>query len=354
MRKYFIIVSILLNATVVLSQSDSIETCNASCICSTDPTPAGVMISHVHDKNEWMLSYRNMNMGMNGLLSGSKSVTDIDVFTNYIMSPTSMKMEMHMIMGMYGITDRLTAMVMLNYYTSSMYMSMFMADGYNHADMVGMDGMSATSLNNHEMKTSGFSDTKIKFLYGLKKHRNYQVLVNLGCNIPSGSIRVKGSPTNMMYPNNRFPYGMQLGSGTFDLLPGISYLFQKSRSTFSSQIFSVLHLGYNQVGYKVGNEITLNSWFAYSWLKNFSTSIRIEGTVSSEIQGFDPTLYSFNEPSANPMNYGGVKAFSYLGTTYQFKNNRLGIEYGIPIYQNLNGIQMKQNQSVLASWSYAF
>ena len=143
MRKYFIIVSILLNTTVVLSQSDSLETCNASCICSTDPTPSGVMISHVHYKNEWMVSYRYMNMGMNGLQSGVKSISENDVFTNYIMSPSSMKMDMHMLMGMYGITDRLTAMVMLNYTTSSMDMNMFSTDGHNHA---GMDGMSTSTM----------------------------------------------------------------------------------------------------------------------------------------------------------------------------------------------------------------
>jgi hypothetical protein len=345
-----------IKVSFVFSQSDTLESCNASCICSTDPTPAGVMISHVHSKNEWMVSYRFMTMGMDGLLSGTKSIPTNDVFTNYIMSPTSMKMDMHMLMAMYGITDRLTAMVMLNYNMSSMGMEMFTTDGHNHA---GMEGMTATSMSNHTMNSNGFSDTKLQFLYGLKKHKNYQILVNLGCNIPTGSIQFKGSSSDMMYPNNRLPYGMQLGSGTFDALPGLTYLYQKNDLTYSIQASSIVRLGYNQVGYKLGDEASLNTWLAYTWLDNLSSSVRFEGTVASDISGFDPTIYAYNEPSANRLNYGGQKLTSYIGSTYQFQkgileNNRLGIEFGLPIYQQLNGIQMKQGLSFFASWSYAF
>ncbi len=359
MKYLTILFLVFLKVNFTLSQSDSVELCGNSCVCSTDPTPAGVMISHVHSKNEWMVSYRYMNMGMNGLLTGSKSISENEVFTNYIMSPSSMKMDMHMIMGMYGITDRLTLMVMLNYTTSSMDMNMFTSDNHNHEGMVGMEGMSNSNLSNHTMKSIGLSDSKIQFLYGLKKHKNYQVLANLGCNIPNGSIEVKGASTDMMYPSNRLPYGMQLGSGTFDLLPGVTYLYQKNDLTVSVQASSVVRLGYNKVGYKLGNEAGINAWIAYTWLDNLSSSFRIEGNVTSKIQGVDPTIYAFNEPSAYRLNYGGEKAISYIGTTYQFqkgilKNNRIGIEYGLPIYQNLNGIQMKQNQTVYASWSYAF
>lgn len=353
---YFIL---LFQTQSSFSQSDSIETCDASCICSTDPTPAGVMISHVHSKNEWMISYRFMNMGMKRLQSGAKSISENDVFTNYIMSPSSMKMDMHMLMGMYGLTDRLTAMIMFNYSISSMDMDMFTSDGHNHPGMVGMEGMSSTSMSNHTMNSSGFSDTKLQFLYGFKKHKNYQILVNLGCNIPTGSIQAKGLNSDMMYPNNRLPYGMQLGSGTFDILPGVTYLHQKNDLTYSFQASSVVRLGYNQVGYKLGNETSLNVWLAYTWIDNLSTSLRLEGNIVSNVKGGDPTIYAYNEPSSNRLNYGGKKVTSYLGTTYQFqkgilKNNRIGIEYGIPIYQNLNGIQMKQNQTVFASWSYTF
>jgi hypothetical protein len=337
-------------------QSDSLESCNSSCICSSDPTPAGVMISHIHSKNEWMISYRYMNMGMNDLLSGTKSISDQEVFTNYLMSPNSMRMDMHMLMGMYGITDRLTAMLMLNYNSSSMDMSMLTSEGHNHKGMVGM---STSSSSNHIMKTSGFSDTKIQFLYGLKKHKNYQIFASVGCNIPTGSIQVKGSSTDMMYSNNRLPYGTQLGSGTFDFLPGVTYFYQKNDFSYNVQVSSTLRLGYNKIGYNLGNDVSFNSWFAYNWFENLSSSLRLEGNISNRIQGIDPTIYAFNEPSSNRLNYGSKKIISFLGTTYKFqkgtlKNNRIGVEFGLPIKQNVNGIQMKQSQSINVSWSFTF
>ena len=40
---------------------------------------------------------------------------------------------------------------------------------------------------------------------------------------PTGSIRQRSTASGM---NERLPYPMQLGSGTFDFLPGVTYLGQ--------------------------------------------------------------------------------------------------------------------------------
>lgn len=341
---------------VSFSQTDSLpESCSSSCLCSIDPTPAGVMISHVHQKNEWMISYRLMNMDMNGVLNGSKSIPSNDVFANYLMSPSKMRMDMHMLMGMVGITDRLTSMVMFNYGVNSMEMTPFTIEGHIHPGMEGMN----TKTGAHSMKTAGFGDVKVQLLYGLIQRSNQQLLISGGLSLPVGSIQKKGSSVDMMYPNSRFPYSMQLGSGTVDFLPCINYLYQISDFTFNAQVSSVVRLGYNRVGYKLGNELTINPWIAYNWIDNLTSSVRFETTIWNKINGIDPTVYSYNEPSANSLNYGGKRANLFLGSTYQFQNgffakNRFGIEYGIPVYQNLNGIQMNLKHSIYLSWSITF
>jgi hypothetical protein len=339
----------------VYSQSDSLEICTDKCMCSTDPTPAGVMISHVHEKNEWMFSYRYMNMGMNGLLTGTKSISNDDVFVYYLMSPEKMRMDMHMLMGMYGVTDRLTAMVMLNYGVNSMTMSMLPTDDHSMMNMPGMDHSANNMMDT--MKTSGLGDIKLHALYGLIKSENHQLLLSTGVSFPLGNINLKGIETDMMYPNQRLPYAMQMGTGTFDFMPCINYIFQKNKLTFSTQVSSVIRPNYSVYGYKWGNEGTINTWFAYNWLKNLSSSIRFEGTILERIKGYDPTVYYLNELSANPFNYGGEKVTTYIGSTFQFKNgfmknSRIGVEYGLPIYQSVNGMQMKLTQSIFASLSY--
>ncbi len=352
-RNAFCWILFLVHFISVQAQDQSkLETCDKGCCCSSDPTPAGVMISHVHQKNEWMISYRYMDMGMSGVLDGTKSVDANSVYTNYLMSPNTMRMDMHMLMGMYGITDRLTTMVMLNYNVNSMTMTMLPT-----VSMPGMDMGPSGSMP--PMKTTGIGDLKLHFLYGLINGNYHQLLVSGGVNIPLGSIQQKGDRSHVMYPNQRLPYMMQLGSGTVDVLPCVNYLYQKNDLTFSSQLSSTIRTAMNQFGYKWGNEAVLNTWFAYNWLGNLSSSVRLEGCVQGKMTGFDPTLYRYNEPSANSLNYGGEKVNTYIGSTYHFKsgflkNNRLGVEYGIPLYQNVNGLQMKGKQSIYASWSVTF
>lgn len=330
--------------------------CAEGCFCGTNPTPAGVMISHVHLKGEWMLSYRYMSMEMKDAQSGRTGIGRDEIFSRYLMAPEKMRMDMHMLMMMYGMTDRLTGMAMLNYNVNSMEMAMFPAIAHVHG---GMDDTPSGHSNGHTMKSSGIGDLKLYLLYGLMKRADRQLVLSAGVSLPSGNILTKGNGDDMMYPDGRYPYSMQLGSGSVDLMPGITYLVQSGKTTFSTQLSSLIRTGYNSVGYKLGNEMGLNLWFAYQWMRFLSSSMRLEGNWSGNIDGVDPSLYAFSEISSNPYNYGGRRAGLYLGSAIQpdggiLRNHKVGIEYGIPVYQNLNGVQMKSTHSLFASWTLTF
>ncbi len=332
------------------SQEDSLSCCH-ECVCLFDPTPSGVMISHVHKKRQWMFSYRYMNMNMGNMLIGKQKVSDEYIFTNYLMSAGNMQMDMHMLMGMYGLTNRLTLMGMLNYISSSMDMKMLSGTVHTH-NGVSSDKMDMT------MKTSGLSDLKVHMLYGLVNRSRHHLLLSAGLSIPSGNVNIKGG-SNSMYKDERLPYSMQLGSGTVDVLPGLNYLYQKGKITWSSQITSVIRIGNTKIGYRLGNEITTNHWLAFRWANNFSSSIRLEGSTAEYIKGMDKTLYPGNEPAANPYNYGGQRINGFVGTNFHFtkgflNGNRIGLEYGMPFYQNLFGPQMGVNSSLYASWNISF
>lgn len=336
----------------VISQEDS-TTCDISCICLGDISPAGIMISHVHPKKEWMLSYRYMQMGMGEPIHGNSSTTALDVYSSYLAYNPSMKMDMHMVMGMVGISDRLTGMVMFHYIQNSMPMEIF----GNHIHT--MSGMTMSANTSMEMRTSGMGDVKLHALYGIVKNRTTQVVLSLGASLPIGTIYQKGSQDDMFYAGTRLPYMMQLGSGTWDLLPGITFVTQKNAFALSTQVLGNLHLNKNNVGYRFGNEISANIWFGYNWWKGFGSTIRIEGSTIDKIDGFDKTIYAYNEIAANPINYGGTRIQGLVGLTYQFEkgfiaNHRVAVEFGLPLYQNVNGFQNKLKQTWMASWSYSF
>lgn len=341
----------MLQQVCLLAQTSTDTTqCNNFSCCSTDLTPAGVMISHVHPKNEWMISYRYMDMYMDDLISGSHSESKDAVFANYLMAPERMNMQMHMLMGMYGITDRFTTMVMVPYQVNSMDMSMFTA-GHVH-------GSTTMSSPTHTLLTNGLGDIKLHLLYAIFQRSTCQLLANVGVSVPTGSIKEKGKSSDPMYPDKRYPYNMQPGSGSVEVLPGITYIYQKNSFAWSSSLSGIYRCNYNNIGYKLSPELNINSWIAYQWLNSISSSIRVDGNFSGHIQGTDPQQYAFLEPATDPNSYGSEKANVYVGSSFHLKGaltkHRLSAEFGVPFYQYVYGVQLKQKYAINASWIYQF
>ncbi|MEM7730934.1 MAG: transporter, partial [Pseudomonadota bacterium] len=126
--------------------------------------------------------------------------------------PTEMSMNMHMVGAMYAPTDWLTLMAMGSYVTKDM----------DHITFMGPAG--TTRLGTFTTNSSGFGDTKLGGLVRLYEDETHHLHANIGFSLPTGSITETDrvlAPTGMR-PTLRLPYAMQLGSGTFDLLPGLT------------------------------------------------------------------------------------------------------------------------------------
>ena len=337
------------------------QTCDSMSVCdcaTKDLSPSGIMLGHEHGKGTWKISYRYMNMVMEGNLSGTEKVNDNYVFNKYIMSPQNMHMDMHMIMGMYGITNKFSLMAMFNYNVMSMNMNML--PGTMHMHMSGSTMvMSESTSNAMRSKSSGLGDTKLYLVYTLVNHNQHHIMLSEGFNIPTGSIHVKGANDDMMYPGEQLPYMMQMGSGSFDFMPGVTYLLKTNKTSFSTQVTSVIRPFSNSVNYHLGNELTLNAWVAHKWLPWISTSARAEGNFIGAIVGQDNQLVQVMEPDANPKCYGGRFVNAYVGLNFYLtkgwlKNNKLSVEFGMPVYQNVNGIQLAQKSTLSAGWLISF
>ncbi|MEM7494361.1 MAG: transporter, partial [Pseudomonadota bacterium] len=101
---------------------------------ATDHAPIGVMADHRHEEGEWMVSYRYMYMDMSGSRDGTDTLSPEEIVTGFAnpfanppmsppnlrVVPTDMPMQMHMVGGMYGLSDRVTLMIMGHYLTKEM------------------------------------------------------------------------------------------------------------------------------------------------------------------------------------------------------------------------------------------
>jgi hypothetical protein len=65
------------------------------------------------------------------------------------------------------------------------------------------------------------------------------------------------------------------------------------------------------------------------------------------------------DPAADVNNYGGSRALIYGGLNAVvpsgvLKRLRISVEYGLPFYQNLNGVQMSLKSTLYTSIQYGF
>jgi hypothetical protein len=327
----------------VVSASLAQDLCKEDC-CPVELNPAGLMIGGIHNKGQFMASYKFMGMYMNGLQQGNTIIPAASVFDRYISSSDQMYMQMHMLMLMYGITSGITVMGMTGYNRLSMNMLM-MPGSHGHGDQNKPDWVNNTA----------FTDSRILVLGSLLNKKVHEAEAGAGVSLPTGTISATGNE-NSMYPGQRLPYSMQTSSGTFDILSCFTYRYHGNRIIAGTQLSGVLRTGLNKLGYRQGNEVSLNEWFNFRFSRLLNTSLRAELIWSGKMSGMDTGLYKWMEPSADPFNYGGFRSSIFAGAGFNFnkgilKGNSPALEVGIPVYQYLTGIQMKSKVYLNFSWT---
>lgn len=302
--------------------------------------PISVMGDHMHGKGEWMVSYRYMYMNMGELKQGSDDASFDDALADYIVTPTSMPMNMHMLGAMFAPSDKITLMAMFNYLSMEM----------DHITRMG--GTFTT-------ESSDFGDIQLAILYKFFNKNQQTLHGQLGFSIPTGSV-TESDVTPASTPNEtELPYPMQVGSGTFDPNLALTYLGQNESISWGSQIRGVFRFGENDREYRYGNRYSLNNWFAIKANNWLSVSARLEGLIVGEIEGADPNLNPMMVITTDTNNSGGTFINSGVGVnTYiskgAFKNLRFGVEFGYPLYQDLNGIQLKIKETLTFGTQYSF
>lgn len=322
-------------ATLAFSQNVNAH----STSLADDHAPIGVMGDHAHKTGELMLSYRYKSMKMEGLRNGTDSISTQQALNSYMMVPTKMTMDMHMFGAMYGINNDVTLMAMVPYMEKDM-------------DMI--NGMGNTS----SMSSRGLGDVKLTGLITLNKshdanHNVDTVLLNIGASLPTGSIDEKGDT------GNKLPYAMQLGSGTFDPIVRLGYTHQAQDWSWGTQGRATFRIGSNDEGYRLGNEYGATAWVAKNVHEKLSLSARLDASTWSDIHGQDDDLNPAMTPVARTDLRGGQRVDAIIGANFiqtgeLAKDHRLAAEFGMPIYQDLDGPQLETDYWLTLGWQYKF
>ncbi|MDQ8208488.1 transporter [Coraliomargarita sp. SDUM461003] len=325
-----------------------------------DHAPISVMGDHTHSKDSWMLSYRYMNMQMDGMRSGTDRVTSGEVFAadgGYTVTPEWMTMDMHMLGAMYAPTEKLTLMLMANYIETEMEHSI-------------VSQMAANMINGGETEfttqSSGLGDLKLSALYRFYLQDNQKAHFGLGLSLPTGSIDEKDTlPAMGGAVSQQMPASMQLGSGTFDLLPSLTYVQQFTNWSWGAQANGTIRLqDENSNDYRLGHKFELLSWAGYNltdWLGlNGGLSYGYTGKLKGDQK--DVNLMGPNGrsvPTAFNENSGGERIDVLLGINLlkpsgRFAGHRLSLDLRLPLWQDLNGYQLETDSTLTLGWSKAF
>ena len=328
-------------------------------VYATDHAPIGVMADHRHKQGEWMVSYRYMRMEMEGSRDGTDTLSPAQIATSvpnrFGMPPTlrvvplDMSMDMHMVGGMYGLTDRITLMAMGMYLTSEM----------DHVTFQGM--MGATELGNFTTETAGIGDTTLGVIFGLDdgSRPHDQLNASLSISLPTGSIKETDqilTPMNTT-PTPRLPYPMQLGSGTFDIKPSLTGRKLFGQTSLGGQLSAIIRLDENDEGYSLGDRFEATAWAAYEFRPSVSVSGRLKYSSLGQIDGQDPAIVAPVQ-TADPDNHGGEQLEALLGINLAgqgaLKGHRLAAELGLPLHRDLNGPQLETDLTLTLGWQKAF
>ncbi len=312
------------------------------------PAPLGVFGADMPAAGRLVVSIAPGFYNLSGIRIGARTVSNEYVVTRvpFFLNPRQMVRIVPQniaaatqVVGLnYGVSDNLS--VILNAGVAERRLETLVFKG----------SAGITPLVRNYPGTASLTDFTLSGVYRVYQDDINRIQFSLGFSFPTGSNRATFN--NFTLPdgsvrNIRGFYGMQIGAGTFDIMPGVLYAGNLGPWSWGLSYRGRFPLAPNPEGYLWGDLHEVNSWAGYSWTPALTTTVRVNASMQGPIRGFDPEIRGAAAP-ANPLFYGGQRVELFGGATLNgkvigFENATLAAEAGAPVYQNLNGPQIMKN-----------
>jgi hypothetical protein len=324
------------------------------------PVPVGVFGVDMPSAGGFVVSLLPSFARLQGNQIGTNSVTPQYIVTNVPSAytpvgkhllrlvPDDLTIDSQALSVAYGYSNNLTLVAATALVEKSVTMQTFK----------GLIG--TTPLGVSVGSTQGLGDSALAAIVRIYSDPVNRVSLNMGFALPTGSTT---DNISLLLPNNTIPekrgfYGMQPGAGTIDALPGISYSGRIDVWSWGLAYRARLPLDNNAQGYHYGALNEVNAWSGYSWLPGIETTFRLNGTIQGAIQGSDPAIRGYAQ-GADPLYYGGQQLSVFSGAIvsghyFSLPAAQVGVEAGVPVYQQINGPQLARDWQVNLALRYKF
>jgi hypothetical protein len=218
-------------------------------------------------------------------------------------------------------------------------------------------------------------------LFKVFDNGTHHVHATAGFSAPTGDVNLQ-MRRNHGIDGGYYDYSMQLGSGTWDFKPSLTYTGHINDWSWGAQANGTVRMeNANESGYRLGDLFQTTAWGSYNINNWLTASVRGVYTVQGRVKGqynspsagqFGSTFVDENAdekfisssilkfgPHDYPQNYGGRfwdVGFGLSATvpSGDLAGNKVSIEWLQPVHTDFNGTQLDRDGGLSASWSMKF
>lgn len=291
-----------------------------------------------HGASNTRIGYRYIRLRFEDYIDGTQNRSAEEVLSDFPVAPDRIDQEAHVLSVSHRINDDLAMQIEVPVLRQ-------------RTDHIRRNGGPFT------IETEGLGDIVGLGVYRFVQKPSLQLFAMAGLSIPTGSIDETGDTPRGK--DTTVPYTMQLGSGSYDLQPGLMYIAGDELREWGAELSAKIRTGSNDRDYCLGDRATLSGWLKTQTLPWLAPHITGSLTVWDRIEGADERLDPTVAAVADPDLFGGTRALILLGadiTHAPGKKNpcTLGAEFGLPVYQSLNGPQPGQDWTFNVSVTKGF
>jgi len=300
--------------------------------------PIGISGDHTLRTGQAMVSYRYLQNVFEDNFVHARRISNARVQSAFPFVPNRRLNGRQVALLEYGATDNFTFLAQLPFW-------------HNEIDYLQPGG------GNFHTSFTNPGDISLTGLYVLRREARRQWHLNMGLSIPTGFLDYLTNQPSATVPN--LPYQLRTSSGSYELLPGVTYRGQSDAWSWGFQSTARIPLGLNRFNYEAGNEADITGWFSRRWTERWSTSARLDGLFIGDIRRADPRLDPRLAPTNRPSLQGSELLNALFGINYYLPDGRvpgqrLSIEAGLPIFQSLSGPQLGLDWAINSGWTMIF
>ena len=296
------------------------------------PPPMGTRFGETLEGNRLRIGYAFERTRLAGLRTRDDHITpDQARGFGFTETPRALDSTVHLFTIAWAPHPR-TTLVLEVPYVEHEYERFSLADGRRQSQSKGLGDIGLTVV--------------VPFIR--KGHESSQV--HFGFDVPTGSIRRRdeGRP---------LPYAAQPGNGSVDLEWGWTYKGELDRVSWGGQVGGRHPTARNGRDWREGSRFSGRVWGVVRLLAGVSASLRADWEKQNEVEGFDRDHEGASSPAERPELQDGTLLALAPGLSIEvpaLDGQRLGIEVGIPIYQELDGPQLERDWTFRAGWQWTY